>query len=257
MSARFVKHICGVLKMKYSNYRKKSGFFAGKGFYVVLAACIVAVGVASWSAMSTISSVDERVNSSKEQPTSSIVDSADAEDVGKTVSDVKNDKASSSQVSSQEEPVSSETSSTETPTEEPMHEVYYTLPVKNCNIGKLFSDTALQYSATHGDRRLHLGVDLLAKEGTDVVAAASGTVQKVTTDSLWGKMVVIDHGSGIVAYYCGIENTTVSEKETVKAGVKIGQVGTVPCECADESHIHIAVTRDGKYISPLDLIGMN
>ncbi len=241
--------------MKYSNYRKKPGFFAGKGFYIVLAACIVAVGVAAFSAVNTISSVEDKLTSSKK---SDMVSST--ADVGQTVSNVKNDKASSSktelssqQTESRNEPVSSaaDTSSQQ------KEEVYFTLPIKNGSIGKLFSDSELQYSATHGDRRLHLGVDIVSDKGTEVVAATSGKVLNVTTDGLWGKMVVIDHGHGIVAYYCGLENTTVSKNDTVKAGVKIGEVGTVPCECADASHLHVAVTREGKYISPLDIIGIN
>ncbi len=238
--------------MKYQNYRKRSGFFAGKGFYIVLAACIVAVGVAAFSAVNTISSVEDKLASSKpENITSS------TKDVGQTVSNVKNEQSSSNAQSSEkpeskkETPVSSAADTSSKKTEE----FYFTLPIKNGSIGKLFSDTELQYSKTHGDRRLHLGVDIAAEKGAEVVSAASGKVQNVTTDALWGKMVVIDHGHGIVAYYCGLENPTVSKNDTVKAGVKIGELGTVPCECADNPHLHIAVTREGKYISPLDIIG--
>ncbi len=237
--------------MRYQNYKKRSGFFAGKGFYIVLAACIVAVGVAAFSAVNTISSVEDKLTSSKPQ---SIV--SNTEDVAQTVSDVKNEQSSSNVLSSEKTesktpPPSSvaDTSSAKT------DEFYFTLPIKNGSIGKLFSDTELQYSKTHGDRRLHLGVDIVADKGAEVVSAASGKVTNVTTDALWGKMVVIDHGHGIVAYYCGLENPTVSKNDTVKAGVKIGELGTVPCECADATHLHIAVTREGKYISPLDIIG--
>ena len=237
--------------MRYQNYKRRSGFFAGKGFYIVLAACVVAVGIAAFSAVNTISSVEDKLNSSKPE---SVV--SKAEDVGQTVSDVKNESSSKGQVSSQkaeskETPASSVADTSSKKTEE----FYFTLPIKNGSIGKLFSDTELQYSATHGDRRLHLGVDIVADKGAEVVSAASGKVTNVTTDALWGKMVVIDHGHGIIAYYCGLENPTVSKNDTVKAGIKIGEVGTVPCECADNPHLHVAVTREGKYISPLDIIG--
>ena len=238
--------------MRYQNYKRKSGFFAGKGFYIVLAACVVAVGIAAFSAVNTISSVEDKLNSSKPE---SVV--SKAEDVGQTVSDVKNEPSSKEQASSQktESKEDKPTSSVANTSSEKTAQVYFTLPIKNGSIGKLFSDTELQYSKTHGDRRLHLGVDIVADKGAEVVSAASGKVTNVTTDALWGKMVVIDHGHGIIAYYCGLENPTVSKNDTVKAGVKIGEVGTVPCECADNPHLHVAVTREGKYISPLDIIG--
>ena len=132
--------------MRYQNYKRKSGFFAGKGFYIVLAACVVAVGIAAFSAVNTISSVEDKLNSSKPE---SVV--SKAEDVGQTVSDVKNESSSKEQVSSQkteskETPVSSVADTSSKKTEE----FYFTLPIKNGSIGKLFSDTELQYSKTHG-----------------------------------------------------------------------------------------------------------
>ena len=234
--------------MKYSKYQKKQGFFAGKGFYIVLAACVAAVGIAAWSALSTISSVDDSLSS---QPSSYFTPSRtdSGTDVGQTVSDVADDRASSQRSSrpavSSQAPVSSGGTQNEQPA--------FAVPIKG-NIGKTFSDSELQYSATFGDMRLHLGVDIQAEKGSEVRSAAAGTVKQVADDALWGRMVVIDHGNGIICYYCGLENTAVNQGEEISAGTKLGVVGTVPCECADESHIHIAVTRDEKYISPLDLL---
>lgn len=234
--------------MKYSKYKDGKGFFAGKGFYFVLAFCIVAVLAAAGAAVSTINSAENSYLSSEsdesqsyyiytESKTESI-----AQEVRQPVSDVpdtRTDKASSQ-----------ENSETADSGEE---KVYFKIPVAG-NIGKAFSDSALQYSKTYGDMRLHQGVDLQAEKGTEVVSAAKGKVTEIVDDGLWGRMVVIDHENGIVVYYCGLENLTVSEGETVKAGTPIGAVGVVPCECEDESHIHIAVEKDGKYISPLDLL---
>ena len=232
--------------MKYSKYQKKQGFFAGKGFYIVLAACVAAVGIAAWSAMSTISSVEDNFSSSLLQYSSQTPTESEA-DVGQTVSDVTDSRVESTAETSSEPPAPAPEPepSVETPT--------FAIPLKG-NIGKIYSDSELQYSATYGDMLLHLGVDIQADKGAEVRSAAPGTVKQVSDDALWGRMVVIDHGDGIVCYYCGLENTTVNNGEEISAGTKIGVVGTVPSECADISHIHIAVTRDGKYISPLDLL---
>ncbi len=221
----------------------------------MLAVCIMAVGAAAWSAMSTLSSVDEKLTSSKSSSEPSRQDTSSTyDDVAQSVSDVSDTRtpSSSTEQSSSEQPAATEPASS-VPTESA--EQYFTLPVRG-NIGRAFSDSELQYSPTYGDMRLHLGVDLIAEKNTDVVSAAAGNVTAVSDDSLWGRMVTIDHGNGIVVYYCGLENTTVNQGDSVKSGTKIGVVGSVPSECADESHIHITVTRNGEYISPMELLNL-
>ena len=37
------------------------------------------------------------------------------------------------------------------------------------------------------------------------------------------------------------------------AGQKLGTVGTVGCECAEESHIHVEVKQDESYLDPAKL----
>jgi murein DD-endopeptidase MepM/ murein hydrolase activator NlpD len=234
--------------MKYLKHKTKK-FLEGRGFYIVLAACIAAVCVAAWSAAATISSVEEDITSSSDYNQQAEVSSqkppvSSMEEVLQNVSDVSDTRppASSEQKTSSEN-VSSKTA------------VTFTMPI-NGNVGKSFSDSALQYSKTYGDMRLHLGVDLQAKEGTEVKAAAGGTVTEVRDDALWGKTVVIDHGFGITVHYCGLKNVTTQKGEKLASGTKIGEVGIVPCECEDKPHVHIAVVKNGKYISPLELLAM-
>ncbi len=241
--------------MKYQKQNKTAKFFAGKGFYLVLALCIMAVGAAAWSAFSTISTIEENFTSlnsdfSSQEDLGTL--SSVTEQVAKPVSDVEDTRPDSSSAPSSSEDKAESEPKSDSSTEQ-KQKVYFTMPLKG-NVGKTFSDSALQYSETYGDMRLHLGVDILASKGETVVSAAAGTVTKIADDGTWGRMVVIDHGKGIVVYYCGLENLTVSEGEKVSAGTKMGVVGTVPCECEDESHIHITVTKDGEYISPLDLL---
>lgn len=241
--------------MKYTSHKKQS-FFAGKGFYLVLALCIVAVGAAAWSAMSAVSSVEEKTFPSGSSYSSKSTVSDKTEDVGQTVSNVPNKQQNSSDTSQKTETSSKAEESKAQSSESFENNIGFSMPIKG-NIGKTFNNSALQYSATYGDMRLHLGVDILAEKGEEVVSAAAGKITKIADDALWGRMVVIDHGNGIICYYCGVENNTVSEGETIKAGTVLGEVGTVPCECADKSHIHIAVVRDEKYISPLDILSQN
>ena len=41
--------------------------------------------------------------------------------------------------------------------------------------------------------------------------------------------------------------------DTVAAGQKLGTVGTVGCECAEESHIHVEVKQGENYLDPAKL----
>ena len=64
----------------------------------------------------------------------------------------------------------------------------------------------------------------------------------------------IDHGNGITAKYCSVENVTVKSGDKVHSGEIIGAVGTVNNECADQSHIHLEVLKNKQYISPLEIL---
>jgi len=46
----------------------------------------------------------------------------------------------------------------------------------------------------------------------------------------------------------------VKEGETVSAGQTLGKVGSVSCECAEESHIHLEVKQDDSYLDPAKLM---
>ena len=45
----------------------------------------------------------------------------------------------------------------------------------------------------------------------------------------------------------------VKAGDTVTAGQKLGTVGTVGCECAEESHIHVEVKQGESYLDPAKL----
>ena len=49
-----------------------------------------------------------------------------------------------------------------------------------------------------GGRRLHAGLDLGASAGTPVHAVAAGVVRRASSDGINGRIVVLDHGRGVV-----------------------------------------------------------
>ena len=114
-----------------------------------------------------------------------------------------------------------------------------------------YSGDELVYSKTLGDWRTHNGVDYAAEKGAEVPAPAAGKVVETGTDDKWGPVVAIEDESGRVWRVCGTADAKVKKGDTVSAGQTIGKVGSVSCECAEESHIHLEVMQDGRYLDPV------
>lgn len=99
----------------------------------------------------------------------------------------------------------------------------------------------------------HPGVDIAAKRGAEVIAPADGIV--TTTDELrtgYGKLLVIDHGSGYTTYYGELEAFRVKKGDKVKHGQVIGLVGSSGSH--GEPHLHYEVRFKDKPINPMSLI---
>ena len=133
---------------------------------------------------------------------------------------------------------------------------FFAMPVGG-SIIKDYSESELKYSNTYKDWRLHTGVDIAAKKGTQVHAAGNGKITEVTDDKLLGSTVVIDHGNGIVASYSGLLKPLVKVGQIVEAGTTIGGIGEVPCESLDEAHMHLSVTVNGKTANPIEALSLD
>lgn len=133
---------------------------------------------------------------------------------------------------------------------------YYCLPFGR-EIIKDFSSTTPVYSKTMGDWRTHNGIDFKGQEGGAVVAISYGEVISVFDDALFGTCVLIDHGNGVTAKYCGLNKDTLTVKEhsTVNSEDLIGYIENVPCETKDGAHLHFEITLNGETVEPLELMG--
>ena len=74
-------------------------------------------------------------------------------------------------------------------------------------------------------RNVHYGVDVAAPKGSDIVAAAAGTVTLAGDLYFSGNTVFIDHGLGVNTSYLHMDTVAVKEGQTVRAGEKIGTLG--------------------------------
>lgn len=131
----------------------------------------------------------------------------------------------------------------------------FVLPM-DAEVQNPYSNGEIVPSKTMQDWRTHNGVDFKGAVGDPVKAVNNGIVKAVYDDVLWGTVVEIDHGKGMICKYCGFgKGSTVSVGDTVKINDKVGNLGEIPIEKAEGPHLHFEVLQDGKLQNPLEAIG--
>lgn len=231
---------------------KKSGrldkFFAGKGFYIVLALCVAVIGISIYSIANT--SYDSKTADLNPGLTAEEVPDR-TDEVQPTAPVINEEKPEKRDVSEDENAVTSVWKEGDTwaaPSQ-------WMWPVTG-ELEREYTVEALAYDVTMNDWRTHDGVDVLVQQGEVVRSAADGTVESVEIDELYGTTVVISHGGGFKTTYSNLADTpTVKPGDKVKAGDVIGSVGsTALCEIGQGSHLHIAMSLNDESINPCDYL---
>lgn len=97
------------------------------------------------------------------------------------------------------------------------------------------------------------GLYIAGEVGTNVTAAASGTVDNITMNEELGNIVTIDMGNGYKATYGQLDNIAVSQGEVVLAGSVIGTVASPTIYYTTEgSGVYFELTKDGSPTNPLE-----
>lgn len=101
----------------------------------------------------------------------------------------------------------------------------------------------------------HDGVDLSTGVESSIYAPRGGVV-KVATDFYapapkMGKVVIIDHGSGIETLYAHLATIAVEEKSGVSDGELLGKAGETGV--ASGPHLHFEIHKDGELVDPVDI----
>jgi len=99
-----------------------------------------------------------------------------------------------------------------------------------------------------GKTAFHEGLDFTAGVGTPIYAAAGGIVTTVERTSDYGKIVKIDHGSGIETRYAHTSLILVKVGDIVKQGQLIAKVGSTGRSTG--AHLHFEVRLDGAPLDP-------
>ncbi|MCZ6619495.1 MAG: M23 family metallopeptidase [Gammaproteobacteria bacterium] len=99
-----------------------------------------------------------------------------------------------------------------------------------------------------GKSAWHAGVDFAGRDGSDVIAVASGVVTYAAKRSGYGKMVEINHGDGYVTRYGHHTEVLVSAGDIVKKGQVIGTMGSSGRSTGP--HVHFEVLKNGRHVDP-------
>lgn len=238
--------------MKKPFTQRFGDFIEGKGFYIVLLLCVAAIGLSGWYLFSSFSpNQEEAAVGGQAQitvtPTPKVTAPAvTAEHAVPTAKPTAKPKTTATPA-----PAATPTPAA-TPAAAP---TTYLWPVRG-DILTAYSVDALAYDPTMADWRAHTGVDIAASAGTEVRAAAAGTVASVTSDVMMGTTVVLDHGGGMTTTYANLASVpTVEAGDTVSSGDILGSVGnTAIAESALPDHLHFSMDKDGAPVDPLSYL---
>lgn len=100
-----------------------------------------------------------------------------------------------------------------------------------------------------GDIRHHNGVDLHAKYGDPVYAAANGKIVFTGVSGGYGNLIVVAHGNGYQTYYGHLSKIYAKTGQRVHRGSLIGRVGATGRVTGP--HLHFEIRKGGKAVDPL------
>lgn len=193
-----------------------------KGYYIALILCAVAIGISGYVYYRNVNDTNPQLNS----PTLDVDVQTPSDDI-QAVAPSPTDP----------------TDSTTPSTQPPKPAMQTGAPVSGQTVAGYAMD-CLSYNPTTRDWRVHNGIDIAAETGTQVCAAADGTVYTVYEDDTMGTTVVIQHADGYVTKYASLsKEVSVAPGDKVTLGQAIGTVGnTALLETAVGEHVHFSVT---------------
>ena len=223
---------------------KRSGMFAGKGYYIALILCAAAIGITSY--------VYYR---NADQPEQAAVQET-WEDVPVGTLGTEDVAVIATQPQAQPQP-STQATQPETTAPAQRRTLKTVSPVSGEEIFG-YSMEALSYNQTTRDWRVHNGVDLAAQTGAQVVAAADGEVYNVYEDETLGHTVVIRHNDGYTTCYSSLsKDIAVQPGDQVTMGTVIGYAGeSAIVETTLGSHVHFSVSRYDEPMDPAEFLAL-
>ena len=216
--------------------------FNGKGYYIALILCAAAIGITGY--------LYSRNTAEEAEP---VLQESTGEYIPAGTMDTEPHVEAIAT-----EPPAGTLPATEPQVTQPAQKALKTrLPVSGQEIFG-YSMEALSYNETTRDWRVHNGIDIAAEEGTEVCAAADGTVVAVREDDALGCSVIIRHEGGYTTEYASLrKDPPVRAGDAVTMGQTIGHVGsTALVETTLGSHVHFSVTFQNQPMDPAEFLAL-
>ncbi len=102
------------------------------------------------------------------------------------------------------------------------------------------------------DASFHTGLDIAAKQGTNIVCFAAGRVIEAGKNATYGNYLLIEHEDGIRSFYGHNSKLLVKKGQKVSLGQKIAQVGSTGMSTGP--HLHFEVRRGSTRLDPAHYI---
>jgi len=238
---------------RFMNLLKK---VEGKGFYIILSLCVIAIGVSGYVLFftNTIDSDDFDLGEIDSGTVFLPDDEPDGDEPviwqpQDTEPDNPDDPVSGDEGGEPDQPVSDDQ------TDKPASATAKAVAPTAGEVIKPFSGDKLVYDQTMCDWRTHNGTDFSCTQGDTVFCIRDGKVLDVYEDGLMGYTVTVEHVGGIISSYSGLSSAAAVKKgDTVKMGAAVGTAGgTAIAESSQPYHVHVSVQKDGKYIDVMSL----
>jgi hypothetical protein len=119
--------------------------------------------------------------------------------------------------------------------------------------GVITSNYGYRNDPISGEYKMHNGLDIAAKKGSDVLSVSDSVVYKTGFDDGYGNYIIIKHTDGFDTLYGHCDGIVAKTGDTVKQGDIIATVGSTGRSTGN--HLHFEVRKDNLKVNPLWIIG--
>lgn len=110
----------------------------------------------------------------------------------------------------------------------------------------------MSYKGKQVGESWHLGFDLASVRNAEVPAGNAGRVIFTGEQGIYGNLLVIDHGLGLMSLYSHLSEIAVRAGDMVSKGQIVGKTGSTGLAFGD--HLHYGILVGGKEVTPLEWI---
>ena len=124
-------------------------------------------------------------------------------------------------------------------------------PISNTDLSRTSSGFGMRMHPIYKVRKMHYGMDFVAKTGTPIYATADGEVS-IASKSFYGygKYVKISHNNDYYTAYGHMDKIMVKQGQVVKRGDIIGTVGNTGLSTG--THLHYEVIFKNRHVDPIN-----